>query len=213
MTSKIDTFQNLYRSFRNLREAHSTYLIAIDGRGGSGKSTIANQISSAGDEVTVVRMDDFYRPSHERIGDQTTKPPGASFDWPRVLSDVIKPLKNNSNAQYRRYDWATDSLAETHIVTAGGIVIVEGCYSMLSPMCGYYDFTIWVECPVDECTNRGIARSGEHEREVWENEWIPIEDRYIREQDPKSRASLVIDTSIIFETNGDYRTHFRKIDV
>ena len=139
------------------------------------------------------------------------KPPGDSFDWPRVLSDVIRPVRNNTSGHYRRYDWETDSLAESHSVPAGTIVSVEGCYSMLAPMLGYYDFTIWVESPVDMCLARGLARSGEHEREVWEHEWIPIEDRYIHEQNPSSRARLVIDTSLGFESEGQHLTHYHDI--
>ncbi len=42
---------------------------------------------------------------------------------------------------------------------------------------------------------RGIARSGENIRAIWEKDWMIAEDLYKEEQRPDERADLVIDSS------------------
>ncbi|HEX6799565.1 MAG TPA: hypothetical protein VF116_17795 [Ktedonobacterales bacterium] len=175
----------------------STLLIGVDGPGGAGKSIFARALASVlpGD-VSVVEMDDFFRPSMERqSGDPRDKPIGADFDWQRLREQVLQPLAHEDTAQYQRYDWDLDRLAEWHAVAPGGIVIVEGVYTTRAELAAYYDYTIWMECPRATRLARGIARSGEAIRPVWERDWMVAEDLYIAAHAPDERATLVIDSS------------------
>jgi len=90
-----------YSSFRQLlgegindnSKKQSTFLIGIDGCGGSGKSTFADKIKEDFLDVTVVHMDDFYLPSSLIMKIEPTKKPiGADFDWIRLLNQVLEPL-------------------------------------------------------------------------------------------------------------------------
>lgn len=170
-------------------------LVAIDGRGGSGKSTFARRLESAADEVTVIEFDDFYLPSPLRearieAGDTEI---GGNFDWRRLRDQVLAPLGRDEPASYQRYDWPSDELAEWHSVPVGGIVLVEGNYSTRRELYEVYDFTIWIDAPHDVRLERGIRRGGEDTRERWLTEWMPEEDRYIAAEDPVSRVDLVLD--------------------
>lgn len=58
----------------------SLLIIGIDGRGGAGKSTLANKIKSNFSTVTIVHMDDFYLPSAKIVNENpTNKSIGADF--------------------------------------------------------------------------------------------------------------------------------------
>jgi uridine kinase len=74
-------------------------------------------------------------------------------------------------------------------------VFVEGVYALRTELAGAYDFTIWLECPREIRLARGIARSGEKIRPLWEHDWMVAEDLYIAAHRPGERANLVVDSS------------------
>ena len=77
----------------------------------------------------------------------TNKSIGADFDWKRLLKEVLNPISNGLEGRYKRYDWEKDSLVGSHIVSASGIVIIEGVYATRQELAGMYDLKIWVNCP------------------------------------------------------------------
>jgi uridine kinase len=59
-----------------------TFLLGIDGLGGSGKSVVAEKLKRNRTDVTLVHMDDFFLPSAQRsLEPPRQKPIGADFDW------------------------------------------------------------------------------------------------------------------------------------
>ncbi|MGG1850410.1 uridine kinase family protein [Bacillus wiedmannii] len=172
----------------------SLLIIGIDGCGGAGKSTLANKIKSKFSTVTIVHMDDFYLSSSQIINEHpTNKSIGADFDWKRLLQEVLDPISNGIEGCYKRYDWETDSLAETHTVPAIGIVIIEGVYATRQELAEMYDLKIWVNCPRETRIKRGIARDGETARDMWENNWMVAEDMYVESHKPHEFADFIID--------------------
>ncbi|ADK05373.1 TPA: uridine kinase family protein [Bacillus anthracis] len=172
----------------------SLLIIGIDGCGGAGKSTLANKIKSNFSTVTIVHMDDFYLPSAKIVNDNpTNKSIGADFDWKRLLKEVLNPISNGLEGRYKRYDWEKDSLVGSHIVPAGGIVIIEGVYATRQELAGMYDLKIWVNCPRETRIKRGIARDGEAARDMWENNWMVAEGMYVESHKPHEFADFIID--------------------
>lgn len=139
----------------------SLLIIGIDGCGGAGKSTLANKIKSNFSTVTIVHMDDFYLPSAKIVNEHpTNKLIGADFDWKRLLQEVLDPISNGIEGCYKRYDWETDSLAESHTISANGIVIIEGVYATRQELAGIYDLKIWVNCPRETRIKEGLLETG-----------------------------------------------------
>jgi uridine kinase len=172
----------------------SLFIVGIDGCGGAGKSRLATKVrvtlASRDRDISIVHMDDFYLPSALRNGTLGLNAVGSAFDWQRLRDQVLVPLTAGQPARYQRYDWPTDALAEWQNVP-NGIVIVEGVYSTRLELEPYYDLTVWVECPRPVRLARGIERDGEAARRKWEDEWMPAEDRYVKEQSPHTRADMV----------------------
>ena len=77
-------------------------------------------------------------------------------------------------------------------VSPHGVVIVEGVYSSRRELASLYDLRIWVECPRELRLSRGLARDGETARKLWEEDWMPSEDRYLEEHRPLERADAVV---------------------
>ncbi len=203
-TYAVETWKGLSEQLVSHPRKQSTLLIAVDGPGGSGKSTLARSIAEHTAHSTILHMDDFFFPNQLRAsakGDTTEL--GGDLDWRRMRNQVLTPLSRDKPGKYQRYDWGTDKLAEWHDLPVGGIVIVEGVYSLRLELRDFYDFRIWVNCPKEVYLARGLARAAierpersiEESRAIWENVWIPAEERYAREHQPERVADLVIDTS------------------
>lgn len=98
----------------------------------AGTSTLANTL---GERLlaTVVRGDDFYRdmPEDQRWALNAEQGYACYFDWQRMRSKVLEPLKQGLPATYLPFDWATGAgLASTPIeLKATDIVLVDGVYS------------------------------------------------------------------------------------
>ena len=180
-----------------LRAARATVLVAIDGPGGAGKTTLAARLASAleaaGLTHHVIHFDDFYLPSTQRPrGTATEQPIGGDFDWLRLRDDVLAPLRRGQAARYARYDWAQDALAEVIEVTCGCILIVDGVYSSRRELASFYDLRVWVECPRALRLARGLERDGATARDQWEDDWMPAEDRYVLEHRPRDYAHVIV---------------------
>lgn len=188
----ITSLEKFIRKFDQIPKSHMTLIVGIDGGGAAGKSTLAAKLQELDNRVTVVHMDDFYRPSWERkfIDEETI---GGNWDWERVRNQVLNPLRNNEPSRYQIYDWVSDKMTDLYEVPIGGIVIVEGCYSIRNELAPLYDVRIWVESPREFRLERGVQRDGDVSRHMWENIWLPAEDRYFELQRPSERADVIID--------------------
>ena len=158
-----------------------TRIVAIDGCGGSGKSELAERLSSALGDTVIVRTDDFARPNV----------PG--WEWPRMTAQVLDPIRHDRPGRYQRYDWDRDAPAEWHDVPVGGTLVVEGVSSLRDELGAYWDFAIWVECPYEVRLQRGVERDGEALRSTWTDIWIPQEEAYFAAQRPDRKADLIVD--------------------
>ena len=170
----------------------ATRLVAIDGRGGAGKSSLARRLAEYLENTTIVEVDDFWLPRDVRPDRQTVvNEPGSDYDWVRLRDQVIEPLRRGEPGRYQRYDWETDTLAEWHDVPVGGTVVVEGVFSLRQELAELYDLRVWVDTPLDVCLRRGIERDGEEHRDLWENEWMKAYERYA-EDGAVERADVVV---------------------
>lgn len=178
----MDTREKLLERVQHIGPTgRKTRLVAIDGRGGAGKSSLAGWLASQVDG-TVIHVDDFGRPGA----------PYDDWDWHRLRTQVLEPLRADRDCRYQRYDWAADGLGEWVDLRASGIVIVEGVTVLREALGDLWDLKVWVETPYDLRLERGVERDGETERETWVTWWMPQEDIYIERESPMGRADIVI---------------------
>lgn len=173
----------------------NTLFIAVDGHGGSGKSTFAKLL---GEKLgaQIVQTDYF-----------------ASWDnplnwWPLVIQYVFEPIKNGATTlNYPRSKWSPDHNPEAVIdqpVTP--IMILEGVSSLRKEFREYIGYGIFVDTPKGLCLQRGVERdltydykkSREELTEMW-NKWFGDEEAYFKRDNPNAYANLVIDGNQPFE--------------
>jgi uridine kinase len=150
-------------------------LVGLGGRGASGKTTLARQVPGA----QIVATDAFWD--------------GSGFDLARLRREVLQPLARRARAVFDTFDWLSQQpVPQPSLVEPRGIVVVEGVCALHRDLRDAYDLRLWLDTPREVCLARAIARDGEEARRVWEERWIPGEERYIAADRPQGAADLLV---------------------
>ena len=164
------------------KPVNSIRIVGVDGPGGAGKSTFAEAL---GVELgtPVVHTDDFL--SWADI-----------FGWwPRFEEQVLRPLAAGEAAHFQVRDWENDqlgdSLAGWATVEWSPIVIVEGVSSTRRESLAFLSFAVWLETPPAERFRRGVARDGDHMRELW-TQAMRDEDDFFAADGTRARANAIV---------------------
>ena len=164
----------------------TTKIVAIDGGGGAGKSTLAAALTAQLSSSAVIHVDDFI--------------PGPSNDpswWLRLRDQVFIPLSLNQPARYQCFDWNTRKLAQWHAIATGGIVIIEGFSALRPEFRPMLAYGIWVEAPAALRLGRGLAR-GNEDLVQWQK-WQISDRAYFDAVRPDKAADVIIDGTKVYE--------------
>ncbi|MDO8619086.1 MAG: uridine kinase [Candidatus Daviesbacteria bacterium] len=180
----MDSVEDIFNKINFLKGKQATILIAIDGFGGSGKSSLARSIQQKFPDTVIVEMDDFYSPELKRP------------DYRRIYKEVIKPIKEGKTAIFKIYDWKADKLVDGKPVSPENIILIEGVFSMHKELLNSYDVKIWVDSSQEIGFKRGLNRDknqyGIDTSEKWVKHWMPREKEYVNSQNPHQKADFVI---------------------
>ena len=154
----------------------SPVIVAIDGRCGSGKTTLAAALSEKLD-APVIHADDFFLQKEQRTPERLAEA-GGNLDRERLLREVILPLANGEGCAYRPYLCSTGTFGDEVHVPCGNVYIVEGSYSCHPELWEHYGVCVFVTVSPDEQMRRIISREGEEKAEMFRSRWIPMEERY-----------------------------------
>jgi hypothetical protein len=155
-------------------------IVAVDGRSGGGKSTVASRLAGAVPGTTVVHTDDvaWYH---------------AFFDWAHLMRDgILEPVRRGEPVAFRPPAWDERARDGAIVVPAGcPLVIVEGVGIGRRELATYFDALVWVQTDEDEARRRGLERDGPEAADFWD-EWQRAEDPFQVEQRPWERAGLIV---------------------
>lgn len=163
-------------------------IVAVDGRGASGKSTLADYFEAEVPGARVVHTDDVAW--HESF-----------FGWGHLLRDnVLRVVHAGRSVRFRPPAWQQRGRQGVIEVPADtSLLVIEGVGASQREFADLIDATIWVQSDFAEAERRGIQRdiasgvNGDREQTIafW-HEWMDEEIAFLNQQRPWERADLIV---------------------
>ena len=177
-------------------------IIGIAGGSGSGKSTLTEYLKKRfGDDLTVIRHDDYYKEQHALTYEQRVT---VNYDCPEafdtaLLVEHLRELKQGRAVDRPVYDYTihdrSDAICHvepTPVIVLDGILILEN-----KDLCGLMDVKIFVDTDDDIRILRRIERDVmERDRSLssiisqYRNTVKPMHEKYV--QPSRRNADIVI---------------------
>ncbi len=162
-------------------------VIAIDGRAGAGKTTIANIISQIF-KCDIIRADDFFLPPALRTPERLNEP-GGNIHYERLKKQVIENL--GAPFEYDVFDCSVMNINGKKKISTP-MCVLEGSYSQHPYLGKYYDLGIFVTVKKEEQERRILNRNGEKMLKMFKEKWIPMEEKYIEAFSIEENSHIII---------------------
>ncbi|MFK4297162.1 para-aminobenzoate synthetase [Arthrobacter sp. GAS37] len=149
-------------------------IIAIDGRSGAGKTTLAVELAARlrmHHKVSLFHLEDIY-PGWN----------GLAAGIERYVTTVLAPLRHGDAAEWVSWDWEKHYDGRSHVTLPAEIVIVEGVGAAASAARPMLDAVVWVDAPDDDRRRRAMARDGSSYEPFWDS-WAAQEDEWLETDD------------------------------
>lgn len=186
---RVEGLAEFARSLTAVQPSGRPLMVAVDGRGGGGKSTLAGRLAGVLPDAAVVHSDDvawFH----------------SVFDWDDLMIEgVLKPLHAGKAVHYQPPAWPGRGRHEYIDVPAGlRTVVVEGVGVSRPSLRPWLDVSIWVQSDFAEGRRRGLERDmarglsradAVREWAEWEREEIP----FLLADRPWERADVIVGTA------------------
>lgn len=173
-------------------------VVLLDGRSGTGKTTLAGVLAGRLG-AQLVHLDDLYpgwdglRAASEAVVAEVLAAPlppcvdrRAGTAHPGVPDSPARP-------RWRRFDWGTGLQAEWHALDATRPLVVEGCGTLSRDSAPLATFRIWLDGDDGARKQRALDRDGETFAREWER-WARQEEAFIAAEDPDHLADVVLRT-------------------
>ncbi|HEX6450578.1 MAG TPA: AAA family ATPase [Trebonia sp.] len=158
-----------------------TSVVAIDGRAGSGKTTLAEALAA---ELSAPMV------SLEYLYDGWD---GLERGISLLVTEVLEPLSKGQTAYVPRYDWIRGTWDEPEPLDPPETLIVEGVGAGARSAAKYESVLVWLETPSSVRKKRALDRDGETFAPYWA-QWAAEEAAMLARERTRERADIVIDT-------------------
>lgn len=159
--------------------AGRTRVVAVDGRSGAGKTSLAAKLSDTL-SAPVVALEDLY-------GGWDGLERGIGV----LVSEVLGPLAAGRAARVPRYDWAAGTCGAPWTLEPPEVLIVEGVGAGARRAAAYESVLIWMETPASVRKKRALDRDGETFAPYWDA-WAAQEDDMLARERTPERADLIL---------------------
>ena len=185
--------------------------VAVDGPTAAGKTSLGHELAAvlarADREVFRASLDDFKRPwaeahLYDRVSGEgyyrNAYDLGAAR---RLLLDPAAPTGDGVVALCSIDPITQVDHSDTTVeVPPGGVVIVDGMFTLRPELAACWEHRIWVDVDADLSIGRGVLRDAgrdgaERAEALHRDRYGPALDVYLREADPIARADVVIDNT------------------
>lgn len=161
-------------------------VIGIDGMCASGKTTLAESLSKDLN-AQVIHTDDFFIPKAEYRGLERI-----NIDKARFVSEVIRPMSEGAEFSYGVFDCRQQKISARRKIGISEFYIIEGSYCLHPCLPDIFDIKVFLTVPPALQRARLIEREGPDNAAVFEDRWIPLENKYFEEYAVKERCDIVL---------------------
>lgn len=168
------------------------FLVALDGRSGTGKSTfaasLAQQLGAA-----VVEGDDFFAGGVDLRRDIPASRAAACIDW-RRQRNVIETLAAGRGVVYRTFDWNAFDGTLADVATRlepKPVLIIEGVYAARPELADLLDLRVLLLAS-DKTRLTRLQMRGETIG-AWDRQWHEAEDWYFSQVAPVGWFDVIVD--------------------
>ena len=154
-------------------------MVAIDGRSGAGKSSLAATLARQLD-APVVSLEGLY-------GGWDGLERGIDL----LVSEVLKPLAAGRAARVPRYDWVAGEWADPLLLEPPEVLIAEGVGAGAGRAAAFESLLVWLEVPAPTRKKRALDRDGETFAPHWD-QWAAQEDQLLARERTPDRADIII---------------------
>jgi uridine kinase len=181
-------------------------VVAVDGIGASGKSTFAIGLAEqAGPRhVVLLHVDDYFNPADVRHARGRLSAEGFwldTYNYHALISWALEPLGRTGSGLYRpaAFDRATgaSTCPDLAQAPADALVIVEGVFLHRDELARFWDYSVFLDVPVDEA-NRRMTERGGLDKDLTPallRRYNDAQALYFARARPWERASVVIDNT------------------
>lgn len=159
-------------------------IIAVDGRSGAGKTTVAVELAALlrrHRPVSLFHLEDIY-PGWD----------GLAGGVERYIGQVLEPLSEGLPAIWTAWDWEAKNDGASRTTAVAPVVIVEGVGSAHGRASGLVDAVIWVDAPTQSRKQRALERDGETYAPYWDI-WAEQEENLLAGEASAEHADILVD--------------------
>jgi len=156
-------------------------IIAVDGRSGAGKTTLAVELAARlrqHHKVSLFHLEDIY-PGWN----------GLAAGVERYVTTVLAPLRRGVAAEWVSWDWNMHYDGDAHTTLPAEIVVVEGVGAAAEAARPLVDAVVWVEAPEDDRRRRALDRDGSSYEPHWDT-WAAQEQEWLDSDDVPAHADI-----------------------
>ena len=181
----------LYAAIENCLKEKGAVNVAIDGKSGAGKTSLARLLTTLFD-CNVFHTDDFFLPLKKRTPERLQEV-GGNMDRERFREEICEPVRAGKPFAYRPFDCSMMQLSEEVQVQPKQINIFEGSYSMHPELQEYYDVKVFLSISPAEQSSRILERNGGFMLRRFLEEWIPMENTYFDGMKIREACDLIFE--------------------
>jgi uridine kinase len=159
--------------------AGGTRVVAVDGRSGAGKTSLAATLRDRL-RAPVVSLEDLYGGWD-----------GLEHGIDLLVAAVLEPLAAGRAARVPRYDWIAGEWAEPVVLEPPDALIVEGVGAGAGRASAFESVLVWLEVPAAVRKRRALDRDGAAFAPYWDR-WAAQEDLMLAREGTPDRADVVI---------------------
>ena len=188
MASSYLTYQDLLETLvsgvlEQVDDGRPSPIVLIDGRAGSGKSTVAeklqNELFRQGESMPrIIHMDDLYEGWDGLAA-------GAEY----LQRFILKPLADKQTATWQEYNWELGKRDRWREFSGGTPLIIEGCGAVNLFTAELASFSVWLEVSEETRRQRWQERDGSRFDEFFDN-WAAQELDFYATQRSRELAQL-----------------------